>query len=172
MMSDALLAQSAVDRLTSGAHTLIIEGPSYPQRDPLNQRATVDTKAIPAMLTDTSRWSHARGNGVVPSRWQSTLSRAELIEESLVPVNAVPPLPVGVVRHYVALRHAGSLLCEAGPAPRRSDRHRRRSSTQVRPVQATCPRADAPRWNPLLMRRSARTGRGADSVIAAVDRRH
>jgi DNA replication protein DnaC len=32
MMSDALLAQSAVDRLTSGAHTLVIEGPSYRQR--------------------------------------------------------------------------------------------------------------------------------------------
>ena len=24
------------------------------------------------MLTDTSRWSHARGNEVVPSRWQAT----------------------------------------------------------------------------------------------------
>ena len=44
MMSDALLAQSAVDRLTSGAHTLIIEGPSYRQRDRLNQRASVDTE--------------------------------------------------------------------------------------------------------------------------------
>jgi DNA replication protein DnaC len=43
MMSDALLAQSAVDRLTSGAHTLIIEGPSYRQRDRLSQRAAVDT---------------------------------------------------------------------------------------------------------------------------------
>jgi DNA replication protein DnaC len=32
MTSDALLAQSAIDRLTSGAHTLIIEGPSYRQR--------------------------------------------------------------------------------------------------------------------------------------------
>lgn len=32
MMSDALLAQSAVDRITSGAHTLVIEGPSYRQR--------------------------------------------------------------------------------------------------------------------------------------------
>lgn len=32
MMSDPLLAQSAVDRLTSGAHTLVIEGPSYRQR--------------------------------------------------------------------------------------------------------------------------------------------
>ncbi|HEY9415073.1 MAG TPA: IS21-like element helper ATPase IstB [Pseudonocardia sp.] len=42
MMSDPLLAQSAVDRLTSGAHTLIIEGPSYRQRDHLTRRGTVD----------------------------------------------------------------------------------------------------------------------------------
>ena len=42
VMSDALLAQSAVDRLTSGAHRLVIEGPSYRQRDSL-QRAAVDT---------------------------------------------------------------------------------------------------------------------------------
>jgi len=41
MMSDALLAQSAVDRLTSGAHRLVIEGPSYRQRDRL-QHAAVD----------------------------------------------------------------------------------------------------------------------------------
>ncbi len=41
MMSDALLAQSAVDRLTSGAHTLVIEGPSYRQRHP-HRRVTVD----------------------------------------------------------------------------------------------------------------------------------
>ena len=38
MMSDALLAQSAVDRLTSGAHTLVIEGPSYRQRGPAPAR--------------------------------------------------------------------------------------------------------------------------------------
>ncbi len=43
MMSDALLAQSAVDRLTSGAHTLIIEGPSYRQRTRPGQRVTVDS---------------------------------------------------------------------------------------------------------------------------------
>jgi DNA replication protein DnaC len=41
MMSDALLAQSAVDRLTSGAHTLVIEGPSYRQRHP-QRRVDVD----------------------------------------------------------------------------------------------------------------------------------
>jgi len=28
------------------------------------------------MLTDTSRWSHARGNAVVPSRWQATRRQA------------------------------------------------------------------------------------------------
>ena len=39
MTTDALLAQSAVDRLTSGAHHLIIEGPSYRQR----QRVALDT---------------------------------------------------------------------------------------------------------------------------------
>jgi DNA replication protein DnaC len=44
MMSDALLAQSAVDRLTSGAHTLIIEGPSYRQRHP-HLRGAVDTES-------------------------------------------------------------------------------------------------------------------------------
>ncbi len=32
MTADALLAQSAIDRLTSNAHTLVIEGPSYRQR--------------------------------------------------------------------------------------------------------------------------------------------
>lgn len=45
MMSDALLAQSAIDRLTSGAHTLVIEGPSYRQRDRLNQRAAIDSES-------------------------------------------------------------------------------------------------------------------------------
>jgi DNA replication protein DnaC len=45
MMSDPLLAQSAVDRLTSGAHTLIIEGPSYRQRDHPTRRATVDPES-------------------------------------------------------------------------------------------------------------------------------
>lgn len=38
MTTDALLAQSAIDRLTSGAHTLVIEGPSHRQR----QRAGID----------------------------------------------------------------------------------------------------------------------------------
>ena len=36
MMADPLLAQSAVDRLTSTAHELIIEGQSYRQRQKLS----------------------------------------------------------------------------------------------------------------------------------------
>lgn len=44
MMSDALLAQSAVDRLTSGAHTLVIEGPSYRQRNVHRRRAVDDER--------------------------------------------------------------------------------------------------------------------------------
>ena len=32
MTADTLLAQSAIDRLTAAAHTLVIEGPSYRQR--------------------------------------------------------------------------------------------------------------------------------------------
>jgi DNA replication protein DnaC len=42
MTTDSLLAQSAVDRLTAGAHTLIIEGPSHRQRD-RNNRVAVDS---------------------------------------------------------------------------------------------------------------------------------
>jgi DNA replication protein DnaC len=39
VMTDAMLAESAVDRLTSTAHELIVEGPSYRQR----QKPRVDT---------------------------------------------------------------------------------------------------------------------------------
>ena len=44
MTSDALLAQSAVDRYTSTAHTLIIEGPSYRQRNRPGRPTSVDTR--------------------------------------------------------------------------------------------------------------------------------
>ncbi len=38
MTSDTLLAQSAVDRLTQGAHALVIEGPSWRQHASENRR--------------------------------------------------------------------------------------------------------------------------------------
>ena len=59
MTTDPLLAQSAVDRLTSTAHTLIVEGPSYRQR----------TRA--QSLTQTQERSHDhQQRQVVPSSWQ------------------------------------------------------------------------------------------------------
>jgi len=42
MMADPLLAQSAVDRLASTAHQLIIEGPSYRQRQRPSVRRNTD----------------------------------------------------------------------------------------------------------------------------------
>ena len=60
LMSDAQLAQSAVDRLNAGARTLIIEGPP--------------TDNGPTMLPNTSKWSNAHGNEVVPSRCAQSFS--------------------------------------------------------------------------------------------------
>lgn len=57
MMSDPLLAQSAVDRLTSTAHTLISEGPSYRQREHPSPRGTVD----PDTHSTNIRRSHVAG---------------------------------------------------------------------------------------------------------------
>lgn len=42
MTSDAMVAQLAIDRLTQGAHILVVEGPSWRQRETLNRRAPID----------------------------------------------------------------------------------------------------------------------------------
>ena len=47
LMADTLLAQSAIARLTSAAHTLIIQGPSYRERNCLTGRAHLDTEGRP-----------------------------------------------------------------------------------------------------------------------------
>ena len=66
MTTDALLAQSAIDWLTSSAHTLVIEGPPYRQRTRLGM-AWLTVQKARSMLDATFGWSHARGNEVVPS---------------------------------------------------------------------------------------------------------
>ena len=52
------------------------------------------------MLDNTSKWSHARGNTVVPSRWQATLRDPEpLVTPQALDLLVVhhPPLGAGVV---------------------------------------------------------------------------
>ena len=68
MTADTLLAQSAIDRLTATAHTLVIEGPSYRQRT----RASLTQTTPTSILNNAPRWSHPPGNQVVPSPWQAT----------------------------------------------------------------------------------------------------
>ena len=47
MMADSLLAQSAIDRLVSSAHELIIEGDSYQRRQqPNNHRGTTTNTGV------------------------------------------------------------------------------------------------------------------------------
>jgi DNA replication protein DnaC len=59
MMADPLLAQSAVDRLTSTAHTLVVEGQSYRQRQrPAHHHQ--DTPDTSASVDDKDGDHHAR----------------------------------------------------------------------------------------------------------------
>ena len=45
-----------------------------PCEDPYLIVIAIFNGCAPVMLTHISRWSHARGNEVVPSRWQATLA--------------------------------------------------------------------------------------------------
>lgn len=56
-MADALLAQSAIDRLTSMAHDLVVEGPSYrqPQKPGRVSEADLRRDRRPSHATERQR---------------------------------------------------------------------------------------------------------------------
>jgi DNA replication protein DnaC len=82
LMADSLLAQSAIDRLQSAAHELVLDGESYRQR----QKPRASTRRPAARLTHRRRRSdhpvadadtpgtrsHVTGARVVPSGWRMT----------------------------------------------------------------------------------------------------
>ena len=65
-----------------------------------------------AMLTLAPKWSHARGNTVVPSRWQATDCDREFEVRRQVPADFLPRLPRIVAAHDVPMllheQHLGS----------------------------------------------------------------
>ena len=68
MTADTLLAQSAIDRLTANAHTLVIEGPSYRQR---NRPGRLDPDHPNSHPQQRATVVPSPGNQVVPSPWQA-----------------------------------------------------------------------------------------------------
>ena len=78
VMSDPLLAQSAVDRLVSTSYELVIEGESYRRRQRphaarAKQRDRLTNKEKQVTIILLVWWSLAAGKPVVPSRWQATI---------------------------------------------------------------------------------------------------
>ncbi|SIG87582.1 IstB domain-containing protein ATP-binding protein [Mycobacteroides abscessus subsp. abscessus] len=86
MTADTLLAQSAIDRLTATAHTLVIEGPSYRQR---TRPASLTQTRPTSILNNAPRWSHPPGNQVVPSPWQATACKVRPREPAAALFDAV-----------------------------------------------------------------------------------
>jgi hypothetical protein len=88
-MTDPLLTRSAIDRLQSAVHKLVLDGESYRRRQKpgldtgtINPRATPQTPSdltptTPAailthVVPDGRVWPHATGEPVAASRWRAT----------------------------------------------------------------------------------------------------
>ena len=83
LMADPLLAQSAIDRLQSAAHELVLDGEyptdaarsrASPTITPLTRPPHADDHPVADIDTPT-KWSHAAGARVVPSSWRTTAAR-------------------------------------------------------------------------------------------------
>lgn len=67
-VGDEIPAQTSIDRLTQGPTCSLSETP----RGTSDPRKSLTEAEVPAMLGSTHRWTLARGNTMVPYRWQVT----------------------------------------------------------------------------------------------------
>lgn len=137
MMADPLLTQPAIDRLQSAAYELVVEGPATgnarspspapPAHPPPTPTPRVDHQRFrdhaPHHGPRPPRWSLARGNVVVPSRWQATttvpagssVSRGPDRDSLLAPSEEVELSP-GMSEHSARRRSGFSLVNHSAQA--------------------------------------------------------
>jgi DNA replication protein DnaC len=84
MMSDALLALRRRQAHRRRAHPHHRRSLLPATNTPQPARRLLTPKARPTMLGNTSKWSHARGNEVVPSRWQATCLLGHVLSRRFV----------------------------------------------------------------------------------------